>query len=734
MNDNKIVVSADSDSTFSYIVTKAKTVKITGYVSYVEKVIIPDSIEHCPVIAFNKDVFKNNKTITSVVWPASIPVIPKELFFGCTALKEITIPDGVTEISEKSFRNCNSLTIIHIPATVTAIHEKAFECAENTAYGWRYWNCVKTIIGEEKSYAAEFAKSAGIKFVPAGQSATNQEAIRAYTYHKVADGISLDDFEITPDMAVTQDIFGEKYLLEFEIPNEILGAPVVELSVDFHRCSKRGRPGGSEYDNIAETLVVSQNLKRIRCPLEGRGIKNVIVSPENDEMIFDNYAWYENGGKTIVNAWSDNSNGQYIIRDGTIEACPDVYQDFAIKKLTFPESFMKIHEKFLRNINPWGRKAIVKKIYANYDSCMREYAEEIEAEFIALDRRNVIFSEDGKTLISCSQLKAEESYTIPDTVTSIKEFAFKGNEGIKEIVIPDSVVEIGKGAFAECVALESVRISNAVNVLPDMTFADCGKLKNVTFPVRLTVIGNNCFANTALEKVELPETVEHIGDYAFVARGWGQNKIQSIELPKTVHTIGVSVCAGIKEITVYDSIDSAAKGSKDHHNINGFLTGGMGCIGIRKYEICDHTITVKSASDGSVKYKVLMYGDEETRDVYLAMISAWGRNAEFDFVCIDEQFSKLKNFNNRMTTALNRLTYPIDLSDENKEKYLAWLKRNGAKIAGECIERGELTGLMRYEQYGIFTQTNIQKLIDLATGKQNDEISAYLLKQKSKLL
>lgn len=40
---------------------------------------------------------------------------------------------------------------------------------------------------------------------------------------------------------------------------------------------------------------------------------------------------------------------------------------------------------------------------------------------------------------------------------------------------------------------------------------------------------------------------------------------------------------------------------------------------------------------------------------------------------------------------------------------------------------------MEYEQYGIITKNNIQKLVDLATSKKKVEISAYLLEQKSKL-
>ena len=104
-----------------------------------------------------------------------------------------------------------------------------------------------------------------------------------------------------------------------------------------------------------------------------------------------------------------------------------------------------------------------------------------------------------------------------------------------------------------------------------------------------------------------------------------------------------------------------------------------------------------------------------------------------DFVRIDEKFSKLKDADNRLATVLNRLNYPIDLTDEARDKYIAWLKRNGVTIAGEFIEKGDLAGLMGYEQYGIITKNNIQKLIDLATSKKKVEISAYLLEQKSKL-
>ena len=146
-----------------------------------------------------------------------------------------------------------------------------------------------------------------------------------------------------------------------------------------------------------------------------------------------------------------------------------------------------------------------------------------------------------------------------------------------------------------------------------------------------------------------------------------------------------------------------------------------------------HTITVKSAEDGSVKYKVLMYGPEEPRNVCCAMVSSWGRNAEFRFSTIDEKFSNLKNAENRLETVINRLTYPIDLTDEMKERYCNWLKRNANAAAESLIKKDDLAGLRHLEQYGVISKKNVLQMIDLAVGRKNVEISAYLLELKKDL-
>lgn len=48
------------------------------------------------------------------------------------------------------------------------------------------------------------------------------------------------------------------------------------------------------------------------------------------------------------------------------------------------------------------------------------------------------------------------SYTIPNNITAIGEYAFSGYNGLTEVVIPSTVTSIGAYAFRYCSELESI--------------------------------------------------------------------------------------------------------------------------------------------------------------------------------------------------------------------------------------------------------------------------------------
>ena len=81
---------------------------------------------------------------------------------------------------------------------------------------------------------------------------------------------------------------------------------------------------------------------------------------------------------------------------------------------------------------------------------------------------------------------------IPNSVTSIGNYAFYGCFGLTSITIPNGVTSIGKGAFYGCKSLTSFTIPNSVTSIGDWAFIKCFRLTSVTVPSH-TEIADNAF-------------------------------------------------------------------------------------------------------------------------------------------------------------------------------------------------------------------------------------------------
>ena len=72
------------------------------------------------------------------------------------------------------------------------------------------------------------------------------------------------------------------------------------------------------------------------------------------------------------------------------------------------------------------------------------------------------------------------SITIPNSVTSIGNYAFSSCRSLTSITIPNSVTTIERGAFSGCRSLTSLTIPNSVTTIGDYTFDGCNKIKQIT--------------------------------------------------------------------------------------------------------------------------------------------------------------------------------------------------------------------------------------------------------------
>ena len=133
------------------------------------------------------------------------------------------------------------------------------------------------------------------------------------------------------------------------------------------------------------------------------------------------------------------------------------------------------------------------------------------------------------------------SYSLPQSLQRIGEYAFEDNDKLVSITIPDNVSYIGRDAFCSCDRLKYVSLPKSCKRLPYELFGHCRALDSIDFPTDLTNIGNYAFkgCNSLFYEsgaLVLPEGVQTIGDYAFAA---ACRHINKVVLPKSTKSVGI---------------------------------------------------------------------------------------------------------------------------------------------------------------------------------------------------
>lgn len=194
----------------------------------------------------------------------------------------------------------------------------------------------------------------------------------------------------------------------------------------------------------------------------------------------------------------------------------------------------------------------------------------------------VITDKAGTTLIFCPTAR-KGSYTIPQGIETIGDYAFVDCKLLTEIVIPGYVENVGAHAFEGCTKVAQIRftggaVSGMETVIGEYAFAGLTALKKIDFAdgSAVSTIGAYAFTGaTGLRSLTIPTSMKYIGDYAFEkAEALGTvtfangdegslafgNYVFSecigltkVELPKSVTALNLGVfdgCVNISEIKV----------------------------------------------------------------------------------------------------------------------------------------------------------------------------------------
>ena len=181
-----------------------------------------------------------------------------------------------------------------------------------------------------------------------------------------------------------------------------------------------------------------------------------------------------------------------------------------------------------------------------------KYAFGFRLDIVEVNIPNCITIIGQEAFLGCTKL---EKVTIPNSVKIIGQEAFSGCSAIKNITLPNSITEIHNYAFAKCYNLIEITIPNGVTSIYGL-FSECNALKKVELPSSLELIGDEVFTCCrSLETVNIPESVTEIGEYTFL----DCQNLKKIVIPKNVICIGSQAFIGCTELTIYCEADKQPK-------------------------------------------------------------------------------------------------------------------------------------------------------------------------------
>lgn len=435
------------------------------------------------------NAFYNCRALTKVIFDenSELLTIGKYAFKYCSNLIKIEMPECVISIDEEAFYNCTSIESIKIPSGVTVINKNVF-------YNCTALSSIALPKNLNKIGESAFSNCKTLKNIslPDGLSVIGSTAF--YRCSALTDIIipksvsSIGSSAFSDCVAVT----------EINIP-----ANVKEIgNYAFNGCTSLSKVEMPEsLTKIGENAFKDTAIYKVEANWDG----NVFYI----------------GTHLIAN--TTEMTGTYKIREGTTTLA---YKSFGIGRcptgLVIPKSLKYVDSEIMY---------MYSTLEDIYISDVAQWCELIgDGQYGLADQAENLYLND----------KLITELIIPEGVTYIRDYAFRGFSSIKSVKIPESVTSIGMSAFY-ATGIESVEIPCNVESIEQFAFAYCSYLTSFRFA-----------ENSKIQKLD-----EILNDSA----------ITSIEIPASVTEISVYTLQHCKFLTTID----VAPGNTAYKSVDGVL-------------------------------------------------------------------------------------------------------------------------------------------------------------------
>ena len=532
----KITVAGDNTNYSSVdgaLLNKEKTSIVLYPKSKSGEFVIPDTVTSIADYAFDNapkltkvtigenvksvgtGAFRNCNSLETVIFKNSDAVqktIGDYAFNNCPALTKVDFGNAVKSIGNYAFMVDKSLESIEFPDSLESIGYCAFSCRSGGTYGTYVASNLKSVkFGSGLKTIGGYAFYENRKLETIEFSGDNLTSIG---YSAFRNCVTLANLNLTGNNVVIADYaFAGNSTLKEVVLSGVKTIGYYAFSGDYALKSV----------DLGEGLISIDRYAFQSCP----NLETVSL-PESLTTI-NNNAFKECSKLTSI----DIPNKVTKLNDNTFANCT------SLKNVSIGSGCTSISSTAFFNANA------IEKITVAEDN----------KNYTVVD--GVLYNKDMTTLVLYPKNRSGE-FTVPDTVTTIADYAFDNSPNLTKVTIGKNVKTIGTGAFRKCKSLKTVIFEDSVTVqktIGDYAFNNCPVLTTVDFGNAVKSIGNEAFTVCkSIESLEFPDSLENVGSCAFSCQVNGtygtyvESNLKSVKFGTGLKTIGVYAFNGNKKL------------------------------------------------------------------------------------------------------------------------------------------------------------------------------------------